>query len=116
MPIKPQIAPRIDENGEPVCSGEKCVSWRGDHCSHQERPGYPDDCLPALRRQRDEARVRAEKAETDAERLRGALSEIAHTGTSIPPAPGTGYDPDEAAWYRGLVFGMIRRAALAEKE
>lgn len=48
--------------------------------------------------------------EAKVERLRDVIDEIANTGTSMPPAFG-----DEAAWYRGLAFGMIRRAALAEK-
>ena len=99
MPSDSKIAPRIDENGEPVCSGEKCpqyVFYDGSHCGldGQEAtfvefvPGRTA-CYPALRRQLDEARALVEKwdrcaeigacercmkAEAEVERLRRKLA------------------------------------------
>lgn len=93
----PEIRPRIDEDGEVWCAGSECPSGyrrpgtrETARCPHLHRD-YP--CVPALRRQRDEAREKyqwmvdhaadqkldgyrelgacAAKAEAEVERLRG---------------------------------------------
>jgi hypothetical protein len=59
---KPEIAPRI-VNGEPTCSGEACPAFKettgmNDECFAEMAFGEwineGDDCIPGLRRQRDE--------------------------------------------------------------
>lgn len=63
---KIDIAPSIDEQGEPVCSGVECPLFglvMEDTGTCSELPSemdldvYPEfPCIPGLRRQRDEAR------------------------------------------------------------
>ena len=55
------ISPRY-ENGEPRCDGDRCDQYRIS-CGFITRKD--NDCIPALRRQRDEAVARAEKVEVD---------------------------------------------------
>ena len=55
-----KIKPRIDDDGEPWCSLECPIMYPYEN-ECWDSNGLDDPCIPALRRQRDEARAEAER-------------------------------------------------------